>query len=278
MMGAKKEIRVAVIDVNNGSANQGMRNIMAILSQYKKEHSLNLSAESFDLRSKNEIPGIDYDIYISSGGPGSPFEGENEAWEKSFFDLLSHVDLHNAKHNRKKYVFLICHSFQLACRKYGLGTVTRRKSASFGIFPVSLTLQGEKDSLYSGLANPFYAVDSRNWQVLPAGENSFDQKGAVILAIEKERPGVDLERCIMSVRFSAEMAGTQFHPEADPAGMKRYLLEEEKKQMIIAAAGEKKYTDMLNDLEDPTGILLTRQLVMPNFLNEAVQSLNTSYD
>lgn len=266
-----KKLKVAVIDLNNGTPNQGMRGITDILTRYKKDNGLDLSYEVFDLRARNEIPGTEYDIYISSGGPGSPLESEDEPWENSFFSLLDDLEFYNARHDLKKYVFLICHSFQLACRKYNTGTVTRRRSNAFGIFPVTLTAHGENDPVFSGLPNPFYAVDSRDWQVIDPDDKILNDMSADILAIEKERKNVDLERCIMSVRFSAEFVGTQFHPEADPSGMTLYLLEQEKKEVIIAAQGEEKYNNMLQSLEDPNKIMLTQSLILPNFLNEAIR-------
>ncbi|PTT00837.1 GMP synthase [Pedobacter sp. HMWF019] len=278
-MSRKKEIKVAVIDMNNGTPNQGMRGIKEVLHQYKIQTGAPLSFDVFDLRQKEEIPGLDYDIYISSGGPGSPYEGEGLAWETNFFHLLDQVEEFNKENEQKKSFFFICHSFQLACRKYGLGKVTRRKSNAFGIFPISLTSEGEKDLIYQGLPNPFYSVDSRDWQVISPDEDKFSNTGAEILAIEKERPHVNLERCIMSIRFSREFAGTQFHPEADPIGMKMYLLQDEKKAAIIENHGEEKYLDMLNSLDDPERISLTQRIILPNFLNEAIQLLQqTEHD
>lgn len=272
-MGNKKQIKVAVIDMNNGVPNQGLRCIIEILAEYRKEQALELSWEIFDIRQKAEIPGTEYDIYISSGGPGSPYDGEGHAWENSFFGLLDNLKAYNEENENKKYVFLICHSFQLACRKYALGNVTKRQSTAFGIFPVTLTEKGEHDLIFAGLPRPFYAVDSRDWQVIDGKECVFEQMGAEVLALEKDRPHIDLERCIMAVRFSKEFVGTQFHPEADPVGMKLYLLKEEKKEVIIAAHGEEKYFDMLNSLEDPDKIKITQHQILPNFLNEAISSL-----
>src|SRR5690606_2323055 len=99
------------------------------------------------------------------------------------------------------------------------GHVTERKSNAFGIFPINLTEAGEQEPYFKGLKDPFYSVDSRDWQVIEPDEATFEQFGAKILALEKERPNVDLERCIMAIRFSDEIIGTQFHPEADPTGM-----------------------------------------------------------
>ncbi|WP_431293024.1 glutamine amidotransferase-related protein [Pedobacter sp. P26] len=127
----------------------------------------------------------------------------------------------------------------MACRKYELGNVTERRSNAFGIFPITLTEYGEKDEIFNGITNPFFSVDSRDWQVIEPDFAAFERKGAKLLAIEKERKHVNLERCMMSIRFSDEIIGTQFHPEADPAGMKMYLLQEEKKKQLLICTGSK---------------------------------------
>jgi len=273
-MTEKNSIKVAVIDMNNGTPNQGMRGIQEILQHYREKNKLPLTYTIFDIRQKNEVPDLSYDIYISSGGPGSPYDGENLNWEQNFFNLLDEIELFNTQNDAKKHVFLICHSFQLACRKYGLGLVTQRKSNAFGIFPISLTEDGVSETIFDGLPNPFYSVDSRDWQVIQPNLADFEVKGAKILAIEKERPHVDLERCVMAIRFSDQIIGTQFHPEADPVGMKMYLLQDEKKAAIITNHGEDKYLDMLNSLDDPKRITLTQRVILPNFLDEAIPSLS----
>jgi len=272
-MSEQRHIKVAVIDMNNGFPNQGMRGIQELLQSYREQSNLNITFDLFDLRQKGEIPDLSYDIFISSGGPGSPFDGEGEKWEHDFFFLLDEIEEFNKTNEHKKHAFLICHSFQLACRKYGLGMVTQRKSNAFGIFPISLTANGELETVFKGLPDPFYSVDSRDWQVIQPNEADFELKGAKILAIEKERPHVALERCLMAIRFSEQIIGTQFHPEADPIGMKMYLLQDEKKTAIIKNHGEDKYLDMLNSLDDPNRITLTQSVILPNFLNEAINAL-----
>lgn len=275
-MNKKKDVRVALIDMNNGQPNQGMRSIREVLSKYIQETGVALSYEEFAIRDKGELPGLEFDIYISSGGPGSPYDGEGHDWENNFFTLLDELETHNRENSNKKHVFLICHSFQLACRKYKLADITRRKSTAFGIFPVHLTEEGLQDPVFEGLPASFYSVDSRDWQAVSPDPVSLEKMGAKVLAIEKNRPHVDLERCVMAIRFTNEIIGTQFHPEADAVGMKMYLMQEEKKKMIIENHGEEKYNDMLNSLEDPNRISLTQRIVLPNFLNAAIDTLTVA--
>jgi len=268
-------MKIAVIDMNNGQPNQGMRGIQEILSRFGTEQQINLSFDIFDLRQNGAIPDLSYDVYISSGGPGNPIESEGEKWENDFFHLLDKIEQFNSNNNQnKKHAFLICHSFQLACRKYKLGNVTTRRSNAFGIFPITLTEDGETDPIFQGLQNPFFSVDSRDWQVIEPDFTAFEKQGATLLGIEKERKHIDLERCMMAIRFSNEVIGTQFHPEADPIGMKMYLLQEEKKKVIIDTHGEAKYSDMLNSLDDPTRIVRTQSVILPNFLKTVLSDLN----
>ncbi len=277
-MTENRKIKVAVIDMNNGATNHGVKAIINILVQYQVDTGVVFEIAIYDLRQHLELPGVNHDIYIASGGPGSPFEGKGMEWEDNFFKLIDEIENYNrSTRNAKKYGFLICHSFQMACRKYGLGKVTQRKSPSFGIFPITMTQEGTKDPVFKGLPNPFYAVDSRDWQVLVGDGSDFKEHEAAIAAIEKHRPHVDLERCIMSIRFSKELIGTQFHPEAGPEGMKGYMLQEDKRADLIKEHGEEKYLDMINSMDDPNRISLTQKLILPNFLNEAIQQL-TPYD
>lgn len=267
----KTTIKVAIIDLYNGHPNQGMRCFQDILDKYRLQNQLELSYEVFNLRGNNEIPGIDFDIYISSGGPGSPLESEGSVWENLYFDLIGQIQQHNnSDHPQKKYVLFVCHSFQLMCRHYGLGTVNQRHSTSFGILPIHQTAAGHEELVFAGLPDPFYSVDSRDWQVVQPNHERFTAIGATLLAIEKERPNVDYERCMMAIRFSEYFFGTQFHPEADPAGMRLRLMEPLKKEQTIAEHGEQKYHEMLERLDDPDKIMLTQNTLIPNFLNQAI--------
>jgi len=77
----------------------------------------------------------------------------------------------------------------------------------------------------------------------------------------------------MAVRFSNELVGTQFHPEADPEGMKAYFEEEVNRDKVILNFGEKRYIDMMMHLEDPDKIRLTHSSILPGFIESAIGSL-----
>jgi hypothetical protein len=79
---------------------------------------------------------------------------------------------------------------------------------------------------------------------------------------------------MMAVRISDEIAGTQFHPEADPASMMYHFSQPERKQHIIEKYNEEKYFEMISLLEKPDKVKLTRKTVLPNFLKVALEKLN----
>jgi homoserine O-succinyltransferase len=274
----KQSVRVAILDMNEEMPNQGMRCIREILNQYGEINKLNLSWDEFEVRAKKQIPDLSYDIYISSGGPGSPLESINSEWENIYFNWLEKVEQwNNSDANlQKKFVFFICHSYQLACRHYNIAHVTKRNSTAFGVFPVHVLPDAKKEPVFAGLHDPFFSVDSRDYQVIQPNHNRFRQMGASILCIEKERPHVPYERALMAVRFNKYMIGTQFHPEADAAGMTMYLQRDDKKQTVIANHGFAKWQSMIEQLNDPDKIRSTYKHVLPNFLNDVIAHINAT--
>jgi len=273
----KPPIKVAILDLYYGMENEGIRGFKEILERYKIQHGLDLTYELFDVRKNCEVPGLDFDIYLSSGGPGSPLDSEGSEWEKKYFNLISQLEQHNQSNDpQKKYVFFVCHSFQLMCRRYQLGYINQRISTSFGILPVHQTSAGKKDQTFKNLDDPFYAVDSRSWQVIHPNEKQFTDLGMQLLAIEKKRPHIDLPRAMMAIRFSEYFIGTQFHPEADPEGMRSHLLNPDRKKEVIDEHGNDKYTQMLELLDDEDKLHHTQNTMIPNFLDEAILSLQES--
>ena len=276
-MFGEKKIRVAILDLNEGLPNQGMRCIREILREFSIANSLELVWDEFEVRLQNQLPDLTYDIYISSGGPGSPLESEGTEWDKKYFEWLHKVELwnNNSASQFKKHVLFICHSYQLACRYFKVAKITKRKSTAFGVFPVHLLHAGKNEPVFDGLTDPFYAVDSRDFQIIQPDKKVLHKIGATVLCIEKERPHVPLERAIMAIRFNEFMIGTQFHPEADAEGMTMYLQRDDKKKTVIESHGEAKWKSMIQHLNDPDKIILTHSRVIPNFLSIAVEHLQS---
>jgi GMP synthase-like glutamine amidotransferase len=266
-------IRVAVLDMYNGEPNQGMRCIIDIINRFNQM----VTFQIFDVRGKNEFPDIKkFDIYISTGGPGNPLEGDGN-WDLKWYDFIDQLWQWNKEQSRsvgtKKHVLFICHSFQMACHHFGLATLNKRKSTSFGVMTIHKTEDGTTDPVLEGLQNPFYAIDSRDYQVVQPKLSIFKKKGSQIIALEKIRNHVEYERAIMGVRFSDEFVGLQFHPEADALSFVANLKSKEKRENIIAMKGKTKFRDMLEDLLDEDKIYKTNETIIPNFLRIAINDL-----
>lgn len=261
-------LRIAILDMYEGRPNQGMRCIREILGVFGRERGLTPEIFEFEVRLQKAVPDDSFDIYISTGGPGSPLESEGSEWEKAYFGWLAAMEEWNNRPGRpKKNIFFICHSFQLICRHYRLAQVCPRKSTAFGVFPVHMLEGGKKEPVFAHLADPFYAVDSRDFQVIRPNFPELDKMGSTLLCLEKERPHVPYERAIMGIRFNPWWIGTQFHPEADATGMHQYLQMEDKKQAVIAEHGFAKWQSMVEQLSDPEKIMWTYRHLLSDFLN-----------
>ncbi len=268
-----KKIRLALLDMNNNHINQGMRNITEISHAFKDQSEEDVEIKIFDVRYRNEIPNLeDFDIFISSGGPGNPHR-EGYEWEQKFADFLDNIWNHNKNSEHKKHLFLICHSFQLASIHWKLGNICKRKSYSFGVMPIHKTYQGEDDFLLKNLPEPFYAVDSRAYQFIEPNFKKLEEMGMKIMGLEKVRPHIHLERAVMAIRFSDEIFGTQFHPEADPEGMMKNLEDEKNRAAMIENYGVEKYLETIDRLNDEDKIIMTQNEILPRFLKNAAEQI-----
>lgn len=267
----KDQFKIAILDLYEGETNEGMRCIKQLVEQFRLESHYTVLSEIFDVRGKTIVPGLEFDIYISSGGPGSPLTSEGSAWEQRYFSLMDSIQKHNVHSEEKKFVFLICHSLQIFCRYYGLGQVSKRKSTAFGVMSIHKTKAGKEETIFKELEDPFWAIDSRDFQITRPNLEKLKKIGGQVLCLEKVRPLIPLERAVMSIRFTNEIVGTQFHPEADSDSMYMYLLREDKKNFVIKKYGMVKYTAMLQALNDPEKIKTTYNTILPTFFKKITQ-------
>jgi homoserine O-succinyltransferase/O-acetyltransferase len=256
-------IKIAVLDMYDGTPNLGMRCLHNIIQVWGNEKGLEVELNIYNTRGKSEIPNDSYDVYLCSGGPGSPIDSATAQWDIQYTRWLEHI------YSIHKPVFLICHSFQIACRHFNLGKVCLRKSRQIGILPVHALIE---DELFNGLEDTFYAMESRSYQIIEPNDEKINLMNAKIIALEKMRPTVPLERAIMGIKFSEKMYGVQFHPEADLRELVVYFNEPSTKQKIIDEFGIEKWERIMNHLDETSPIHYTYTHFIPNFLDKAIQS------
>jgi GMP synthase-like glutamine amidotransferase len=139
--------------------------------------------------------------------------------------------------------------------------------------PIHKTEESENEFLFKNLPEPFYAVDSRAFQFIEPDHDRFEELGMKIVAIEKFRPHINLERAIMAIRFSEEIFGTQFHPEANSEGMIENLKDEKNKNAMIENYGMEKYLETVDRMDDEDKIMLTQAQILPRFLQSAKENI-----
>jgi homoserine O-succinyltransferase/O-acetyltransferase len=262
-------LKVALVDMNNNQPNKSIGMLQRMLDGYRE-----LTWKRYEVRQSGQIPDMSYDMYILSGGPGDPLENDGPWFDRYFSFLQQLWDFNQMPGTTPKHCLFICHSFQMACHQYGIGTISRREKYSFGTYPVHKTHDGKHEPCFNALPDPFYIADFRQYQVTQPDYARMKQMGASILCFEKLRPHVNLERAIMAVRFSPTMVGTQFHPEADPAGLREHFVQPERKLQVIEQYGEARYDRMMSDLANPQKIQLTYQTIVPGFLKSAIAALS----
>lgn len=266
-MKMKNPVRLAILDMNNNQDNLGIASIKRIADRFAI-----VDYDVFDVRHAHEVPGMDYDIYISSGGPGDPLLHEG-GWESKYYPLMKALWDHNLEHDEKKFAFFICHSFQMICNHLKLGEITERKKESFGIVPVDKTEAGKDEPLFMALNSPFYAADFRKFQVVGPDHSRLEDLGATIMAVEEPDMRMEETQAVMAIRFSNEWFGTQFHPEAHPDGMIHYLRRQEKKEMILNQWGQHTYEEMMHNAIHPERLTSTRDHVLPGFIRDAIDQI-----
>lgn len=250
---------IAILDLYDGSANVGMNCIVDIIEDWSKKQSLTIITTVFDVRVKTELPDDGFDLYISSGGPGSPIDTQADSWDIAYCKWLDQMLA------QKKPVLLICHSFQIACRHFDIGKVGLRKSKQLGILPIHPTAS---NAIFEQLPDPFFALESRLYQITAPNDEKIERMGATIIALEKIRPQLPYERALMAVAFSDTMIGVQFHPEATKERLSTYFNTAAIKTAVFEDFSEDKWDQIILSLEDDSKIKHTCSHFIPNFLNQ----------
>jgi homoserine O-succinyltransferase/O-acetyltransferase len=274
-------VRIAVLDMNNGARNIGVRNIKRIIEQFShKVRAAHLQVDfevnHFHVRDRNEVPDNTYDMYICSGGPGSPLDDHGMESEVRFFNLLDQLIDHNATKDNKKFVFGICHSFQMMVKKFNVAELTKRDKRYIGVVPIIKTPEGERDVLFEGLQEKFYAFDNRDWQAVNPDLQKLKQIGASILSYESN--GHQAGEAVTAIRYTQEIETVQFHPEAEKHGILMRFSDPEEKKEIVGMLGEAKFDELIQSLNNPNKLMKTYKTILPGFLWRSYNQLMRYYE
>lgn len=245
--------------MNNGLENQAMRAFKEIVSDFfdrakEANPEIDIGLQIVSPRDKGEFPDR-ADLYLSTGGPGSPYDGVE--WEGRYFDLLDEISGDDSK-----FMLAVCHSFQLAARWSGAGVVQLRpEGKKFGIMPVYMTEIGVASQLLGDFGDRLFAFEHRDWEVVGVDADRWK-----ILARES-RDGLSKGEATLAIDFGGGIEGVQFHPEADPVGIRAWICREDKKQELINVYGEELWESMIKTVDREDRVIRTRKKIIPGWLN-----------
>ncbi len=271
-------LRVCLVDMNAGHANQAMRCFRGLVSAFfERARALNpgLPCDIVEVSPRDTGATIprDADIYISSGGPGSPFDGDGTEWLADYASFLDgFADRAAGGEGDPQGYFGICFSFELLVHHFRVASLHKKTHRKFGIMPVYPTADGQKHPLYEPFGDRLFAFEHRNWEVVDVDETRLAELGGRVLARES-RDGHSKGRSVVSFALGRGIEGVLFHPEADRAGVMNWVSRPEEAEAFRAAYGEKTYQAMLRTVDDPARLARTYALFVPGWLTRRFNAL-----
>jgi len=271
-------LRICLVDMNNGHVNQAMRCLRGMLSSFfERVRRYNpglpcIVGEVSPRDTNNPVP-RDYDFYISTGGPGSPYDGDGMPWVTEYSSFLDDVvDSAIRGGEKQSSLFAICYSFEMVVRHFRLAAVVPRSERKFGVMPIYTTPEGQTHPLLRPFGDRLFAFEHRNWEAVDLDESLLESLGGSLLARES-RDGLSKGRAILGLDVTAGVEAVQFHPEADRPGVMNWVSRPEQAAAFKAAYGELTYQAMLRTLDDPRRLARTYALVIPGWMSRRFNML-----
>lgn len=268
-------LRVCLVDMNNGVANQATRCFRRIVDAFGKRvreanPSLELLFKHVQPRNLGELPTHDDDLVLSSGGPGSPFDGYEEPWCTGYRRYLDWTIDRNLSHIAEApKTFVVCHSFELAVVHFRVADMRKRDALKFGLMPAYMTRDGERADFLAPFGYRLFCWEHRNWEAIGLDEPALAALGGSVLARETH-DSHDSEKhkgeAVLGLHFAPGIDGTQFHPEADKPGVMNWIERPEHKVAVQDAYGEVLYDCMVKSLANPERLAKTFALLIPGWL------------
>ncbi len=272
------KLRVGVIDMNAGHVNQAIRCIGVLIDQLasRVRHAnpgLEVETVHASPRDTTDVPPDDCDLYISSGGPGSPFDGDGQPWVDDYSDFLDGIVDDNIKYDgRGRAVMAVCYSFEMAVRHFAVADVAPRSTRKFGVMPIYTTEEGREHPLLEPFGDRLFAFEHRNWEAVDLDESALARHGGRLLARES-RDGESKGRALMAFDFAPGVEGVQFHPEADRPGVMAWVARPDQAEAFKLAYGITTYERMLKTLDNPQRLARTFALLIPGWMQRKFNAI-----
>jgi GMP synthase-like glutamine amidotransferase len=264
--------------MNNGHANQAMRCLRGLVAQFFERvaaRNPGLVCQSLEVSPRDTGDPIprDVDLYLSSGGPGSPYEGDGTTWAADYGALLDGIiDAQSRGGGDRRALFGVCYSFEMVVRHFHLAAVAQRTDRKFGVMPIYTTQAGQRHPLLQAFGDRLFAFEHRSWEAIDLNEAKLKSLGGALLA-QESRDGVSKGRALLGLDVAPGIEAVQFHPEADRAGVMNWVSRPEQADAFKATYGELTYQAMMRTLDDPRRLARTYALVIPGWLTRMFNAI-----
>jgi GMP synthase-like glutamine amidotransferase len=258
--------------MNNGVANEATRCFRRLFDAFQHKvraanPGLEINLRHVQPRNLGELPDRNTDLVLSSGGPGSPYDGYDDPWCVGFRKFIDHVVERNlAAPDTAPGMLVVCHSFEIAVTHFAVATMVPRSSRKFGVMPCYVTEEGRRSVLFASFGDRLFTWEHRNWEPVDLDEHKLRKLGGALLAKESREGRFDKGRALLGFDFARGISGTQFHPEADRPGVLAWINRPEHAADVKGAYGVDLYERMIKTLSDPTRLARTYALLIPGWL------------
>ena len=187
-----RPLRVCLVDMNNAHVNQAMRCLRGLAAAFFERVRLfnpTLPCELVEVSprdTENPVP-RDCDLYLSSGGPGSPFDGDGSVWVDDYGRFSDGVVESTIRDGvDQQSLFAICYSFELVVRHFKVAHIGPRGDRKFGVMPIYTTAEGQRHPLLTAFGDRLFAFEHRNWEAIDPDEALLKRLGGTVLARDRK--------------------------------------------------------------------------------------------
>ena len=180
MTPASMPLRLCLVDMNNGVANEATRCFRRLFDAFTAQvraanPGLEITLQHVQPRNLGELPDHRSDLVLSSGGPGAPTDGYEDAWALGYRKFVDHVvDSTLRDPSTSPALFAVCHSFQVCVQHFGVATMARRERLRFGVFPAYVTEQGRSSIVFKPFEDGrLFTWEHRNFEATIWTSSSF---------------------------------------------------------------------------------------------------------
>ncbi len=273
MTRASAALKLCLVDMNNGVANEATRCFRRLFEGFSAEvraanPGLDVTLQHVQPRNLGELPARDVDLVLSSGGPGAPTDGYEDPWCTGYRNFVDDIVESNLRGGAgAPAMFVVCHSFEICVQHFQVARMGRRETLKFGVFPAYVTKDGAQSTLFQPFSDGrLFTWEHRSWEAVDLDAKRLRELGGKLLATESREGGADKGRGLMSFAFAPGVLGTQFHPEADRPGVMAWVQKRDHSDALREAYGHELHGRMLRTLSDPLRLARTYALAIPGWL------------